>query len=141
MLSSNLPCHTRRRYLLINLSIIHIRSIVISPIIRISTFKKLQIRETSSNIVTTYLTIRITKLKHIHPFQILLNNRFFRNIPCKRKSREKTKTVAFGKVFTSIIAKIKINKITIIPIEPILICLLKYTFECNDIRVPDTYTL
>jgi len=35
-------------YLLINLSIIHIRSIVISPIIRISTFKKLQIRETSS---------------------------------------------------------------------------------------------
>ena len=47
---------------------------------------------------------------------MFFDKRFFRNIPCKRKSREKTKTVAFGKVFTSIIAKIKINKITIIPI-------------------------
>ncbi len=123
MLGCNFPGNIVRGQLRIVHSRIYIvRRAVITPSPATSIiFDRVQIGETIFRItyfkfVTTNLTIRITDLEHIHPFQMFLNELFFCYVPSERKSGEKAKTMSICKIFRTVITKVEISKIAIVPV-------------------------
>ena len=66
--------------------------------------------------IVAYFTPRIAHFKHIHPLQVLLDKRFFGDVPGSRIGGKETKLMTRSKVFWTSIAKVKVQEITIVPV-------------------------